>query len=346
MQLRLHQLSSHLASKLAPIYLVSGDEPLQLREALDHIRAAAHAAGFTERTAIQVDASFDWSLLEYSASSLSLFADKRLLDLTIILAGGKIGEAAARAIVDYATRPHPDHMLIMNAGRLEAKTKKSHWYRQVQTTGITVEVWPIPASSLPGWVNERANRLGLRLTDAATLFLAERGEGNLFALAQELDKLYLLHGPAIVDIDQVLSAVADSARFQPFDLVDSTLLGDAPRTVRILRGLREEDIAPQLVLGALTWEVRALAHMARRLGRGERLEQLLNEHRVWRPRRHALQKALDRHLPAHWLDVMAAAAAVDRTIKGRASGNAWDELQQLSLLICGVRIFPYNTVRA
>lgn len=346
MQLRLHQLASHLAGKLAPIYLVSGDEPLQLREALDHIRATARATGFTERTAIQVDASFDWSLLEYSANSLSLFAEKRLLDLTITLAGGKLGEAAARALANYAARPHPDHMLIMNTGKLEAHTKKSHWYRQVQTAGITVEVWPIPAHSLPAWVRERAHRLGLGLTDAATLFLAERGEGNLFALAQELEKLWLLYGPASVDIDQVFSAVADSARFQPFDLVDSTLLGDAARTVRILRGLQEEDIAPQLVLGALAWEVRALARMARRLDRGERLEQLLNAERVWRPRRHALQQALDRHRPAHWLDVLAAAAEVDRTIKGLAPGNVWDELQRLCLLICGVRIFPYNDVRA
>jgi DNA polymerase-3 subunit delta len=187
----------------------------------------------------------------------------------------------------------------------------------------------------------------LRLTDAAALFLAERGEGNLLAIVQELEKLHLLHGPAITDIDQVVSAVADSARFQPFDLVESTLLGDALRTVRILRGLREEDIAPQLVLGTLAWEVRALAQMSRRLEQGKRLEQLLNdEQRVWQSRRWALQQALERHRPAHWLDVMATAVAVDRAVKGLAPEDPWDALQRLSLLICGVRIFPYNTDQA
>jgi DNA polymerase-3 subunit delta len=345
-QLRLEQLASHLGGRLAPIYLVSGDEPLQVREALDGIRTAARAAGFAERTAVHVDASFDWNLLQHSASNLSLFADKRLLDLTISLTGGKIGEAGTQAILDYAARPPPDHMLVMNTGKLEAKTKKSPWYRRVQAIGITVEVWPIPPNSLPAWVKERANRFGLRLTDAATLFLAERGEGNVLAIAQELDKLYLVHGSTTVDIDQVLSAVADSARFQPFDLVESTLLGDAPRTVRILAGLREEGIAPQLVLGTLTWEVRALAHLAHRLDQGERLEPLLTEQRMWQSRRHALQKALEHHPRAHWLDVMATAARVDYTIKGLAPGNPWDGLQQLSLLICGVRIFSYNEGRA
>lgn len=322
--------------------MVSGDEPLQVREALDGIRAAARAAGFTERTAIQVDKSFDWNLLQHAASNLSLFADKRLLELTITVPGGSISDAGSRAIMAYGAKSQPDHMLVMNAGRLAANTKKSQWYRQVQTVGVAVEVWPIPAEALPAWVKERANRLGLRLTEAATMFLVERGEGNLLSLAQELDKLYLLQGSAMIDIDQVFSAVADSARFQPFDLVESTLSGDAPRTLRILDGLREEAIAPQLVLGTLTWEVRAVADMAHRLGQGESLAQLLHEQRVWQPRRRALRKALDRLQPAHWREVMAVGANVDRTIKGLAPGNAWDELQQLSLLICGVRLFSYN----
>lgn len=339
MQLRFQQLSAHLATTLAPIYLVSGDEPLQLREALDEIRAAARAAGFTERTALQVDASFDWRVLQHAASNLSLFADKSLLDLTVTLAGGKIGEAGARALSDYATSAHPGHMLIMNTSKLDGKTRSSRWFRQIQATGVTLEVWPMPAHALPQWIKARANRLGMRLTDAAMRFLAERGEGNLLYLAQELEKLHLVHNGALIDIDQIMSAIADSARFEAFDLVESTLQGDARRTVRILAGLRAEGLAPQLVLGTLTWEARALAQMARRLGQGERVESLFRAERVWQSRRSALQTALDRHPPAHWLEILTRAASVDRIIKGLAPGNAWDELQQLCLLICGVRLF-------
>ncbi|MGF1614121.1 MAG: DNA polymerase III subunit delta [Gammaproteobacteria bacterium] len=344
MQLKTHQLAPHLASQLAPIYLISGDEPLQVQESLDRIRAAAKAAGFTERTVVHVDPSFDWSLLQHAANSPSLFADRRLLDLTITLAGGKIGDRGSKAIANYANHLHPDHMLLMNSPKLEAKTKKSHWYRQVQSVGITLEVWPIPTTSLPAWVKDRASRLGLRLTDSASLFLAERGEGNLLALAQELDKLSLLHGPGAIEIDQVISAVADSARYEPFDLVDSTLLGDATRTVRVLKGLWQEGVAPQLVLGTLLWEARSLAQMARRLRQGETLAQLMTEQRVWRSRSRAIQKALARHPAEHWLDVMAVAGHVEHLIKGLAPGNPWDGLQQLSLLICGVRLFQYNRV--
>jgi DNA polymerase-3 subunit delta len=49
MQLRADQLSAHLAKGLHPLYTVFGDEPLLAQEAGDAIRAAARAAGYSER---------------------------------------------------------------------------------------------------------------------------------------------------------------------------------------------------------------------------------------------------------------------------------------------------------
>lgn len=341
MQLKPEQLASHLAGGLAPIYLVSGDEPLQVGELLDHLRHAARAAGCTERIVINIDATFDWNLLQSYADSLSLFADKRLLDLRI--GGDRLSEAGARALLDYANRPNPENVLLIATARLDAKAKRTRWYRQLQEVGITLEVWPIPLQALPAWVRARANRRGLQLTEEAARLLAERGEGNLLALAQELEKLYLVHGRTPIDVDHVLSAVADSARFESFDLVESTLLGDARRTVRILKGLQEEGVEALLALGTLAWEARALATMARRLHGGETLERLVNEQRVWRTRQQALRAALQRHPPDHWRQAVALAGRVDRIIKGLTPGDAWDGLQQLGLLICGVRLFSYNS---
>lgn len=50
MQLRLDALEPHLSKGLAGLYVVYGDEPLLAQEACDKIRAAARAAGFTERS--------------------------------------------------------------------------------------------------------------------------------------------------------------------------------------------------------------------------------------------------------------------------------------------------------
>ena len=49
MQLALSQLAAHLQKGLKSLYTLHGDEPLLMQEAADTIRAAARAAGHTER---------------------------------------------------------------------------------------------------------------------------------------------------------------------------------------------------------------------------------------------------------------------------------------------------------
>ena len=82
MQIGLGQLSSHIARGLHSLYTLHGDEPLLQQEALDAIRAAARAQGFTERTSHTVaGAHFDWSEVLASGGSLSLFADKQIVEI-------------------------------------------------------------------------------------------------------------------------------------------------------------------------------------------------------------------------------------------------------------------------
>ena len=62
-KLRPEQLSQALSKQLAPIYLVSGDEPLLIQEACDAIRQAARNTGFSERELYHVDNNFEWGQL-------------------------------------------------------------------------------------------------------------------------------------------------------------------------------------------------------------------------------------------------------------------------------------------
>ena len=62
-KIQANQLSSHLKNKLAPCYLVTGDEHLLVEESLDAIRAAARDGGFGSREMHVATAGFDWGLL-------------------------------------------------------------------------------------------------------------------------------------------------------------------------------------------------------------------------------------------------------------------------------------------
>lgn len=341
MRIRPNQLATHLEGNLAPIYLVHGAEPLQIEESLDAVRAAARRRDHEERVVLHVDASFDWSLLRQYQDSLSLFAEKRLIDLR--MAGAKAGKPGTQALVDYAERPNPDCLLLVSAGALEWREQKSRWFKALESAGASVQTWPVPAHQLPKWIDARARDRGMSLADDACQALAERAEGNLLAAAQEIDKLRLLHREQKITLADALASSGDSTRFHVFDLADAALGGDLPRTLKILRGLKEEGTEPIYASWALAREVRSLAAMSEELGRGSARGEVLARHRVRDKRRALVGAALDRHRPGAWSLMLRAAMRLDRVVKGAERGAPWDELEKLALMLGGMLLVPMST---
>ncbi len=333
MQVKSEQLAAHLTRGLAPVYVLSGDQPLLVQEAADAIRARARAEGFSEREVLDVDARFDWRTLAEAASSLSLFAERRILELR--LPSGKPGDQGARALSEYAARPAADTLLLLIFGKLDAAARKSKWYGVLTQVGVELIAWPIAREALPGWVAQRMKARGLLPEGRAAALIAERAEGNLLAAVQEIDKLWLAQGAGRVDEEQVQAAVTDQARFDVFALADAALAGDAARCARVLAALRGEGEEPVLILWALTRELRALAAIAGDGERGMALAASLARHKVWDKRKPLVQAAL-RRLPVRgWRALLAECARLDAVIKGQASGNPWDELLHLSLRFSG-----------
>lgn len=328
-------LESHLEeATLAPVYLLSGDEPLQIEEAADSIRRAAHRHGYTERHRLHVEAGFDWGVLVAEASNRSLFAARRLIELR--MPSGRPGREGAEMLRGYASQPAAEVLLLVITARLDAVTLKSEWCRALERSGVLVRVWPVDAGALPHWIERRMHRLGLRPDREACAVLAERVQGNLLAARQEIEKLLLVHGPGPVSAPVVATAVADNARFDPFELLEAALHGDLVRTVRIASGLRSEGIAPMQVLGLLGFELRRLSRLSTELRGGAALDELFARYRIWgRHRQDAVRRALGRHEAVTWRRLLGSCAEIDRAIKGLGMADPWDMIEDVCLRIAG-----------
>lgn len=333
MQLKLEQLAQHLKNGLAPIYFVYGDELLLVQETADVIRAAARTREFTEREVFNVDREFSWHQLSEASNNLSLFAERRILEVR--MPTGKPGDAGGKALREYAARPADDTLLLIISGKLDAQQRKSKWVTELESAGIGIQIWPVDARALPNWIRQRMLGLGLKPSGDAIELLAERVEGNLLACAQEIDKLKLLYGSGPIDAAAVNSAVTESARFDVYGLVDSALAAQSDRCLRMLNGLRAEGVEPVLVTWALARELRSLAGMAWEISQGESAGAVMGRHRVWKNRQQLVGKALTRHTSGTWLDLLGGCTRLDRMVKGQAPGNPWDELVQLCLRLAG-----------
>lgn len=339
MKLKIEQLEKHLQQGLAPIYLVSGDEPFQSDMACRQIREAAVAQGYSEREQFHVDGNFDWDQLQASASNLSLFAEKKLMDLRLP-SGKSPGVPGGKALAAWVDNGNTEILLLISMGKLDKKQQQAKWFKALDKAGVVIQIWSVEAAQMPNWIQARMQARGMQPDQAAVQMLAERLEGNLLAADQELEKLRLLCGEGQVDAEQVTAAVSDSARFDVFALVDAALLGEASRVLRIFNGLRGEGVEPVLVLWALSREIRSMSSMAWQLAQGTRVDQVLTQYRVWNKRKAPVSAGLQRHSLRRWQGLLYQAAAVERVIKGRAAGAPWDELVQLGLKIAGVNLLP------
>ena len=335
MKIRPEQLAGQLKKGLAPIYIISGDEPLLVLEASDLVRKHAREAGCNERIVMTVEKGFDWNSLAQESSGMSLFAEKRLLELR--LPSGKPGDAGGKALRAFAEAPATDDVLLIVAGKIDTKSQQTKWYKTVEAAGVALPIWPMAVAELPGWINQRMKAKKLRPTRDAAQVLAERVEGNLLACAQEIDKLFLIHGEAEISAEMVADAVANSARFDIFGLVDTALSGNGERVARMMTGLKGEGVEPILVLWALAREIRTLASMSFEVSRGTSPDQVMRSQRVWDKRKPLIKQGL-RRPPRQWWYLLYRAGQIDRMIKGQATGNVWDELLQLGLMMAGIRI--------
>ena len=333
MRLYPDKLDAHLAGSLAPVYLLYGDEPLQIMEAGDKLRARAREKGFSERTVIQPMDESDWSGFREAADSLSLFAELRIIELR--LPTGKPGRVGGEVLKQYCSAPADDVLLLISSGKLDRSGTNSAWFKAIDKVGAVMPVMPIAAAQMGQWLKARMASSGLQVEKDALAMIAERVEGNLLAAQQEVERLALLYPGSVVTLTNVMDAVADSARYSIGDLALAALSGQSRRALRVLAGLRDEAVAEVLVLWSLSGEIRAGARVAEAEAAGVNQSAALKSAGVWQSRQDPLKEALSRHSATSWLQMLSLCTIIDRQIKGQAEGSVWNAFESLTVQLAG-----------
>ena len=320
-------LSRALEAGLARAWLVAGDEPLRVGEAADAIRSRARGLGYTGRDVLFAERGFDWEEFGAGLRSLSLFAERRVVELR--MPTPKPGAEGSRALVAALAAPAPDVVLLVITDKIEYADRSGAWVRAFEEHGCCVDAEQLLPEQLPAWIEARMRGLGLEPEPDAVQLLAERCEGNLVAAHQEIELLRLVAGPGPVGVETVADSVATSARYHVFQLGEALLAGDAARTLRILDGLAAEGEEPTLVLWCIAEELRSILQWPGQASGGPR-----RLFRGGRRRRELLAAAARRVPRAAALELLCAAARTDQLIKGPRKDEAWGELARIASQLC------------
>ena len=332
MLLKGDQLAAHLERDLRPLYVLYGDEPLLVIEAADTIRAKARQQGYSEREVMTVLPHFDWGQLLAAGGNLSLFGDKKLIDLRIPT--GKVGKDGSAALQQWCQNLSLDNLLLITLPELDWREEKAVWFSALVNAGVAIKLMAPVLADLPIWIAGRLRRQKQSTNQESLKFIAERVEGNLLAAHQEIQKLGLLYPPGELSSTQIREAVLNVARYDIDGLREALLAGDVARLSRTLNGLMHEGEAPPLVLWAMSEEIRALAVIRNGIDAGKPIDALLKDAKVWGPRATPIKKALQRLSTVTLETALQHAGKIDLLAKGIGRGNIWAEFLRLGLPLC------------
>lgn len=328
-----------------PLYIFSGDEPLLMMEAIDALRALARTGGFTEREVLVQDRYFDWAALINAGQTMSLFGDKRFVELRIPT--GKPGREGAESLKHFAeqinnTGNGVDTIICIILPRLDSKTKSSAWFSALDEAGMAIQIDSIDRLALPHWIGQRLKKQSQEVEagesgQRALQFMSDQVEGNLIAAHQEIQKLALLYPAGQLSEEQIRSAVLKVARYDIFELTESMLSGDAARLNRMLDGLQGEGEPLPLILWSVSDELRTLHKVQSALLAGDALANLLRNYRIWGKREKLYPVALKRIAPKKLKQAIVLAANLDKQVKGLSvrdlPSNPWDGLRLIGGLL-------------
>jgi len=327
------KLEADLARSIRPIYLLHGEEPLGIAEAGDRIRVAALNAGYSEREVIFISRDDDWETVRQSADSLSLFADRKVVDLR--LPSGKPGRKGSEVLKGLVATPSEDICFLLTVPKLDRSATASAWFKAIGKAGAHIESRAPTPVELKRWIGARLTANNLSIDAEGLDLLTSHVEGNSLAARQEVEMLALLHSNQTIGVEEVLNLVTKSARYPLSAATDAALQGDCLRALAVVDGLRDESVSEVLVLWSLTQDIRAGTRLKQALDRGKAQSVAFKEAAVWQKRQPLMKMALDRHSELSWISMLARAARIDRLIKGVGQGDVWQEIAALCVMLCG-----------
>lgn len=286
-----NQLNNHLQQGCKPVWLVFGDEPWQKIDSLQQIKSHAESQGFSEVVRLTADDKFDWSLLVEEFQSMSLFASQRIIELEI--PNGKVGIEGSKVLLSLSEQLIPDIILLIHGGKIDASTAKKKWFSSLDKQGIYLPLYDIDGNHLQRWVQQQAKQNQLSLATDAVHYLSEFLEGNLPALAQELEKLALIFGQQPIQVEDIEKLVIKQAKFNPFQLTETLLNGDLKKCSAILDSLQHEGTNAGQIIWVLHKELQQLYQMKMQVADGVNIQEIYKQYRIWDKRKPIYQKALN-----------------------------------------------------
>jgi len=252
------------------VIVLQGDDTLSIRDEISRINAQPQT-GFTDLNLSRMDGAVATvSELAAEISMLPLGGGKRI----VILDKGEefLGREKAKEQMLALLESFPPSALLVFTLNDEKKYRSGdmvwqrfsgrHWFRKAVgkfNEGLLWKEFPLPLErDMPGWIMDKADKLGGKFEPGAAVVLAGMVGNDLFQAAHEIEKAIAYAGEeGDVSSDMVRLLCAVSKEEDIFALVDAVGQKKGNEVFRLLQAL-SVDNPPEYIFTMLVRQIRML----------------------------------------------------------------------------------------
>lgn len=334
MKVYFRKLREVLDGPLLPVYLITGDEPVQMRDAARMIRQRAKREGFDRRELRIIERGFAWEELP-TLCSPSLFGDQAMLDMRVL--SGKPDATAKARLKEWCEQSPEGSLITLQVPRLDNRALNEAWVRAIDKIGLIVRIMPMDERETRQWLQGALRKRELEMDNFEMDYFLSCVEGNLLAAEQELHKLHILNGPGSVSMESLQQSLGQDARYEAMDLAMAMLQGRGRRIISVARNLESEGHDPVTTHAMLMREIRQLLALSRKPSGLDSIFPFT--------RRDLLKRALNQHSQEHFRVILKRFIHLERVVKGQGPESPWPAIQNACLAFSGKdRLLPVQGV--
>lgn len=226
--------------RIAPVYLIHGDEPYYLdllADQLEQVAVPVAEKGFNQFVLFGKDTDVG-TIINY-ARRYPFMAERQLVLVKEAQQITGIGDKSSQQLLeDYALKPLSSTILMLCFNKEDSKftvDERKSWIKAFGKNGILLGIKKLYENKLVDWVADYCHKQGVKVSPKACQLLADNIGNDLKRLAGEIDKILLnLHVGEEISAATVERLVGISREYNVFELQKALVNRDVVKANRIV----------------------------------------------------------------------------------------------------------------
>lgn len=327
MQIKQQMLAQQVQKKIAPLYVLIGQDSYLLEDSLNTLKNAIKKAYDCEEKIITIQAADDWNTVREEANSYSLFSDTIILNL--FFDKKSIDAAGKKVLLEYLSAVNSRCFIVIRAPNVPVK--QLSWLSSHQHAVVSV-AYPLNPPAMKNWITTQLMNHSISFEQQVPEIIHQYTQGNMLACAQVIEKIALSNAPGSkITRTEAQEHLSDQCDHTLFELTDACLAGQTDKVIQVLRHAANNKTEATLVLWMLTQEIRIISQLRNLLQQKIDLQNACSQLKIWPQRVNLYQASCKRFDKNSLQQLHHYCYTIDERIKSNLNTQVWNSLENLAL---------------